>query len=228
MTLHKLRTLRRFWRDDRGLAVMEFAFALPVLVMILLGCFDAARFVLINQKMSRVASQSADLVAQLDVVTEAEIDDLFVAADSTAEPFPLGTEGKVVISSIFRPYSPVSAVPTIVWQRKPPGPRGDEPSRAAGPVQPDAARGFLAAERRERDRRRGVLRLRAGVLRHDVPRARDLPHLLQPAAPGEPERDQPRAGWPPAPTGTGGAGAPGRNRTCDLPLRRQIFSRYCG
>ena len=67
-------------------------------VVILLGCFDAARFVLINQKMSRVASQSADLVAQLDVVTEAEIDDLFVAADSTAEPFPLGTEGKVVVS----------------------------------------------------------------------------------------------------------------------------------
>ena len=61
MILHKLRTLRRFWRDDRGLAVMGFAFALPVLVMILLGCFDAARFVLINQKMSRVASQSADL-----------------------------------------------------------------------------------------------------------------------------------------------------------------------
>jgi len=118
MTLHKLRELRQFWRDDRGLAVMEFAFALPVLVTILLGCFDAARFVLINQKMSRVASQSADLVAQLDVVTEAEIDDLFIAAESTAEPFPLDTEGKVVISSIFRPYSPADAVPSIVWQRE--------------------------------------------------------------------------------------------------------------
>jgi TadE-like protein len=117
MILHKL---RRFRRDDQGLAVMEFAFALPVLVMILLGCFDAARFVLINQKMSRVASQSADLVAQLDVVTEAEIDDLFVAADATAEPFPLGTEGKVIISSVFRPYSPSGAAPTIVWQRETP------------------------------------------------------------------------------------------------------------
>jgi hypothetical protein len=111
-------TLRRFWRDDRGLAVMEFAFALPVLVVILLGCFDAARFVLINQKMARVAAQSADLVAQLDVVTEAEMDDLFVAAESTAEPFLLDTEGKVIVSSVFRPYSPAEAVPTITWQRE--------------------------------------------------------------------------------------------------------------
>ncbi|MGE3968042.1 MAG: TadE/TadG family type IV pilus assembly protein, partial [Dongiaceae bacterium] len=31
---------------------MEFAFGLPVLLIILLGCFDAARFVLINQKMA--------------------------------------------------------------------------------------------------------------------------------------------------------------------------------
>ena len=113
----KLSKIRRFWCDDGGLAAMEFAFALPVLVMILLGCFEAARFVLINQKMARVASQSADLVAQLDVVTEAEMDDLFVAAESTAEPFPLDTEGKVIVSSVFRPYSPANAVPTITWQR---------------------------------------------------------------------------------------------------------------
>lgn len=113
-----LRSLRQFWRDDRGLAVMEFAFALPVLVLILLGCFDAARFVLINQKMARVASQSADLVAQLDVVTEAEVDDLFVAAEATAEPFLIDTQGKVIISSVFRPYSPSTAVPTVVWQRE--------------------------------------------------------------------------------------------------------------
>ena len=112
-----LSILRRFWRNDQGLAVMEFAFALPVLIVILLGCFDAARFVLINQKMARVAAQSADLVAQLDVVTEAEIDDLFVAAEATAQPFPLDTEGKVIISSVFRPYSPGTAVPSIVWQR---------------------------------------------------------------------------------------------------------------
>lgn len=112
-----LSTLRQFWRDDRGLAVMEFAFALPILVTILLGCFDAARFVLINQKMARVAAQSADLVAQLDVVTEAEMDDLFIAAETTALPFVLGTEGKLFVSSVFRPYSPSTAVPTITWQR---------------------------------------------------------------------------------------------------------------
>lgn len=112
-----VQTLRKFWRCQDGLAVMEFAFGLPVLIIILLGCFDAARFVLINQKMARVASQTSDLVAQADVVTESEMDDLWVAAGETALPFDIGAEGRVIVSSVFRAYTPASAVPTIVWQR---------------------------------------------------------------------------------------------------------------
>jgi len=112
-----LRALRRFRRCEEGLAVMEFAFGLPVLLIILLGCFDAARFVLINQKMARVAAQTSDLVAQLDVVTESEMSDLWVSATDTAMPFDIGTEGRVIVSSVFRPYTPADADPEIVWQR---------------------------------------------------------------------------------------------------------------
>ena len=48
--------LRRFVADQRGAALIELGFAVPVLVAILLGCFETTRYVLLHQKMSRAAA----------------------------------------------------------------------------------------------------------------------------------------------------------------------------
>jgi Flp pilus assembly protein TadG len=103
-----------FGRDRRGSVLMELAIGLPILVMILLGCFEAARFVLLDQKIARVAASTADLVAQADGITEAQITDLFSAADDTATPFDLAGAGRVIITSVSRP---TSADATVAWQR---------------------------------------------------------------------------------------------------------------
>lgn len=54
----------RFCREKRGSVFAELGFAMPVLVLILLGCFEASRYVLLHQKLDRAASAVADLVAQ--------------------------------------------------------------------------------------------------------------------------------------------------------------------
>jgi len=104
----------RFARDRRGSVLMELAIGLPILVMILLGCFEAARFVLLDQKLARVAASTADLVAQANGISEAQITDLFSAADDTATPFDLAGTGRVIITSVTRP---TSAAATVAWQR---------------------------------------------------------------------------------------------------------------
>lgn len=103
-----------FARDRRGSVLMELAIGLPILVMILLGCFEAARFALLDQKLARVAASTADLVAQADGITEGQITDLFSAADDSAAPFDLAGTGRVIISSITKP---TTADPTVAWQR---------------------------------------------------------------------------------------------------------------
>ena len=54
----------RFLRDRRGVAAIEFALILPILVLLCLGCFEVPRYVLIWQRIERAASGVSDLVAQ--------------------------------------------------------------------------------------------------------------------------------------------------------------------
>src|SRR5690606_17326544 len=94
---------RRFGADRSGAALIELAFAIPVLVIVLLGCFEATRYVLLHQKMNRAAASTADLVAQLSAVTDAQLTDLFDAASQLLEPYDLGANGRVIVSSVHRP-----------------------------------------------------------------------------------------------------------------------------
>lgn len=109
--------LFRLLRDQRGAILVEMGFGIPILAMILLGCFEASRYVLLNQKLDRAAAAMADLVSQADGITEAQLTDLFNAAGSVAEPFDLLGDGRVVISSVTKPASTA----TVAWQRTSPG-----------------------------------------------------------------------------------------------------------
>lgn len=110
--------LRRLRRDESGAILIELGFGIPVLVTILLGCFEASRYVLLNQKLDRAAAAMADLVSQADGISEAQISDLFNASGEVAEPFDLLGDGRVIISSVTRPSA---AAATVAWQRLSPG-----------------------------------------------------------------------------------------------------------
>ncbi len=113
-----LRSLAALPRDRRGAIVVEFALILPILITILLGCFDATRFVLLHQKLDRTASTMADLVAQSDGISVAQLNDLFSAAEDQLSPFDLAASGRVIVSSITRP---TAAAAQVAWQQLSPG-----------------------------------------------------------------------------------------------------------
>ncbi len=124
-----LRRLRRFAADRRGIAIVEFAALLPVLVVAFFGCFEAARYILASLKIDRVASETADLVSQLDAVSVAELTDLFHAGEDIMTPFD-GTQnghlddGRIIVSDVYcQPNAnpswkcPTNAPATVSWQR---------------------------------------------------------------------------------------------------------------
>ncbi len=102
------------WQCDRGNVVVEFALALPVLLMMLLASAELGRFVLLNQKIDRVAITMSDLVSRAETISEAELGDIFNAAAHVAEPFDLGGSGRVIISSVINADGEGA---TIAWQR---------------------------------------------------------------------------------------------------------------
>lgn len=111
--------LHRLRRDRRGAVLIEFAFAVPILVLILIGCYEATRYVFIHQKLDRIATAMANLVARADGISSAQIDDLFDAAQQLAEPYDLAANGRLVVSSVYRPEDDDAR---LAWQWTSPGP----------------------------------------------------------------------------------------------------------
>ena len=61
--------VRRFLREDRGAIAIEFGLVISTLIVILMGCFEAGRYILLNQKLDRTSSSVADLIAQASGIT---------------------------------------------------------------------------------------------------------------------------------------------------------------
>ncbi len=191
---------RRLARDQRGNFTIEFALALPLLLVLLLTGIEFTRYVLVNQKVERTSASLADLVAQTTVMTEDGMDNLFQAAKYTMDPFDVAAEGRLIVTSIAASGGPAR----IRWQRA----YGANSNNSAFGVQGAVATlpaGLRRARRRQCDPVRGLLPLRADDLsghhrrEHGAP-VRRLPSPLRLARDDLPVagRDPRRAGNLPA------------------------------
>lgn len=99
-----MRAAQRLRRNSAGVSIIEFSLALPLLVGFALGGFEMANYILASNTTQRVATMTADLVAQSGVggvsTTEAQLYDLFYALDVAAKPYDLRKNGRVVFSVI--------------------------------------------------------------------------------------------------------------------------------
>jgi Flp pilus assembly protein TadG len=110
------RRTRRFGRDRRGVAAIEFALIVPILVVLALGCFEVPRLVLTWQRISRTSSGIADLVAQADdPLTSNQMRDIFTAGGLMMQPYSLYANGTVVVNSINNPSTTTGV--TITWRQ---------------------------------------------------------------------------------------------------------------
>jgi Flp pilus assembly protein TadG len=91
---------RRFRQDEKGIAAVEFALILPLMLMIYLGLVELSRGMRTAQRLDLVAHTLADLTAQQLTggtntgqagLTEADMNSIFAAANTLMAPLPTGT-----------------------------------------------------------------------------------------------------------------------------------------
>jgi Flp pilus assembly protein TadG len=113
--IHSLmsRMLHRPLRDSRGSVMIEFGFAMPFLILLMLGGVELGRFVLLHQKLDRTAMTVADLVARVNNVNVSDLNTIFSAVNLVMTPFTMGDQGTVIVSSVIEQ----GGAPFVKWQR---------------------------------------------------------------------------------------------------------------
>jgi hypothetical protein len=103
----------RLGASRRGSVLVEMAMATPILLMLLMGALEMARYVLIMQKLDRTAMSVGDLVSRGAQVTTADLTNIFDSVGHLMQPFPFPENGVVLISAVTRQAGDPA---TVVWQ----------------------------------------------------------------------------------------------------------------
>lgn len=91
--------LKRFYRAKSGVAALEFALILPLVLLGFVGANEVSSAVQVSQKVSQTSSTVADLVAQATTISNADTTNIFSAASAIVFPYS-STGESIVISSI--------------------------------------------------------------------------------------------------------------------------------
>ncbi len=93
------RSLTRFARGTDGLAAVEFAAILPVMMLMYLGMTEVGQGVTADRKLTLLARSLGDLTAQASTIDNIEVANIFNAAGSVIYPYD-AVNSTMVISSI--------------------------------------------------------------------------------------------------------------------------------
>lgn len=96
-----MQLIRHLARDRRGVAFVEFALALPLLVTAVFMGLETAWLVLQQQTVGRVAAQTADNVARIrDSIDETDLAEVLAAARLNSDRIGSLAASRIVISSV--------------------------------------------------------------------------------------------------------------------------------
>ena len=104
--------LKNFIRESKGIAAIEVALVLPVLLLLYFGLFEITNLVTLNRKVTYAASVVADLVAQNKTsVLKVDVQNYFNAANMVMAPTP----GAQVRAEVFG-YRKAGATISLLWK----------------------------------------------------------------------------------------------------------------
>jgi Flp pilus assembly protein TadG len=84
---------------EGGLAFVEFAFVLPILVVFWLGGVELTQMLSVTRKVDTMVSAAGDLVAQSDALTLSDVEGIFDMALAALDPFD-AEEASLVVTAI--------------------------------------------------------------------------------------------------------------------------------
>lgn len=99
---------RRLWRDQTALALIEFAYSLPILTMLGLGGVEIANLSVTHMRVSQIAISLADnasrakqeIVAGVPRMREYDVNEAFQAAALQSGGLDIRNNGRLILSSL--------------------------------------------------------------------------------------------------------------------------------
>lgn len=119
-------TGRRLGRDTSGVALLEFAFTLPLLLLMSLTGAEITAYITTKMRISQIALHMADNAArigsgtqlQAKTISETDINDMLTGAGLQAGELDLYERGRVIVSSLEPMANPnTNNRFRIAWQR---------------------------------------------------------------------------------------------------------------
>ncbi|MEM8694529.1 MAG: TadE/TadG family type IV pilus assembly protein [Pseudomonadota bacterium] len=99
--INRLAMIKRLKKDDEGIALVEFAFSLPILLALIFGALETANYALAHLRVSQIAMTVADNAGRVDTaIDEANIYEVFAGAALVGESLDFNANGRIVLSSL--------------------------------------------------------------------------------------------------------------------------------
>jgi len=100
--------IARILRDTRGVALIEFAYSLPFVMILVLGGMEVANYALTHMRASQIAVSLADnasrakeqSVTGVPQMREIDVNETFVAAGLQAGTLDIANNGRLILSSL--------------------------------------------------------------------------------------------------------------------------------
>lgn len=117
MRVHTL--LGHLRRERRGVAMIEFALSLPVVLALLLYGLEVANYGLATLRVYQIAATAADNAARVrDSINEADVNEVLLGGKIVGESMDFATRGRIILSDVVpNGQTGGSAGQKILWQR---------------------------------------------------------------------------------------------------------------
>ena len=105
-----LRLFKRFRTETRGVALVEFALILPMMLTLLIGVIEVSNLTRLDRKVTNAAHTATDLVSQNSSLSEAELTDIYKAVELSLFPFDQNMIRVAIVSYVYDPDDGSSSV----------------------------------------------------------------------------------------------------------------------
>lgn len=102
--------------DRRGLAAVEFAFILPVMMVMLFGTVEFSSAIAIDRKVTLMARTLSDLTSQATTVSSSDLTNFFAASTGIMTPYPT-TATTILNSTITQIYIDNTLAAKVKWSQ---------------------------------------------------------------------------------------------------------------
>jgi Flp pilus assembly protein TadG len=107
-------SVRALRRDSRGVAAIEFAMIVPLMLVMLFGTIEVSSGVAVKRKVTLVARTLSDLTSQSKAVVDADVTDFLAASYGIMWPYP-SAPVRATISELY--IDPATSLARVQWSK---------------------------------------------------------------------------------------------------------------